>query len=434
MNPLNRNILFTFTTILMLTIAGVEMLNMALLRLKANFHRNRKRKFNEILQDTSPGLRVARLAKIIKRNRSLRRPRRFWNRPGRSSSRWDNFTNGYVVQEEWKENFRMSKENFSKLCDQVRPYLEKRVTNMRAPISVEKQVAVTLYYLADEGRYLKVANAFAITRSSVSIIVRKVCFVITYYLGPKYIKLPGNEEEMKSSVSNFYQEHGFPQCIGAIDGTHIFIKRPAENPTDFINRKNRYSFNVQAVCDYRYCFTDVVVKWPGSVHDARMFANSKINKLFRNGGIYQCPKKILDEEDEAPVCILGDPAYPLLPFLMKEFPGGGNTVQEQFFGWRLSSARMVIECAFGRLKARFGALRREMDINSAELPYVIYACFVLHNFCELQNEKVGEDDMARAVAYDREFQPDMLGNRYSLRNCDEANAKKVRNIFVKFFD
>ena len=113
---------------------------------------------------------------------------------------------------------------------------------------------------------------------------------------------------------------------------------------------------------------------------------------------------------------------------MKEFPGGGNTVQEQFFGWRLSSARMVIECAFGRLKARFGALRREMDINSAELPYVIYAYFVLHNFCELQNEKVGEDDMARAVAYDREFQPDMLGNRYSLGNCDEANGKKVRNI------
>ena len=97
---------------------------------------------------------------------------------------------------------------------------------------------------------------------------------------------------------------------------------------------------------------------------------------------------------------------------MKEFPGGGNTVQEQFFGWRLSSARMVIECAFGRLKVRLGALKRRMDINSADLPYVIYARFVLHNFCELQNEKVTEDDMARAIAYDREFQAQMLGNRY----------------------
>lgn len=52
------------------------------------------------------------------------------------------------------------------------------------------------------------------------------------------------------------------------------------------------------------------------------------------------------------------------------------------------SARMVIECAFGRLKATFGALRREMDINSADLPYVIYSCFVIYNLYELQNEKV----------------------------------------------
>ena len=111
-----------------------------------------------------------------------------------------------------------------------------------------------------------------------------------------------------------------------------------------------------------------------------------------------------------------------------------ETVQEQFFGWRLPLARMVIEYAFGRLKARFGALKREMDINSADLSYVIYACFVLHNFCELQIEKVREDDMARAIAYDWKFQPQMLGNRYSLANCDEASGKEVRNIFVKLFD
>lgn len=174
------------------------------------------------------------------------------------------------------------------------------------------------------------------------------------------------------------------------------------------------------MCDYKYCFTDVVVKWPGSVHDARMFGNSKINKLFREHGIPQSLKRIVDEEDPVPVCILGDPAYPLLPFVMKEFPGGGNTVQEQYFGWRL--------------KARFGALKREMDINSADLPFVIYACFVLHNFCELQNENIGDDDVARAVDYDREFQPPLLGNRYSLGNNDETSGKKVRNIFVKYFD
>uniref|UniRef100_A0A0E9QG68 DDE Tnp4 domain-containing protein n=1 Tax=Anguilla anguilla TaxID=7936 RepID=A0A0E9QG68_ANGAN len=36
---------------------------------------------------------------------------------------------------------------------------------------------------------------------------------------------------------------------------------------------------------------------------------------------------------------------------------------------------MVIECSFGRLKARFGALRRAMDINLDDLPFVINARF-----------------------------------------------------------
>ena len=129
---------------------------------------------------------------------------------------------------------------------------------------------------------------------------------------------------------------------------------------------------------------DVVVKWPGSVHDARIFANSKVNYLLKQELIPPCRRRILD--NDVPVFVIGDPAYPLMPYLMKEYAGGGTNRQEQYFGYRLCSARNVIECAFGRLKARFGCLKRAMDINLDELPYVIFACFALHNFCELNNE------------------------------------------------
>ena len=109
----------------------------------------------------------------------------------------------------------MSKENFLKLCDELRPYIQKKSTNMRSFISVEKQVhvAVTLYYLSDEGGFRKSANAFGIAQSTASTIIRSVSYALTVYLGPKYIKLPVTEEEVKEKVENIYRVFGVPQYI-----------------------------------------------------------------------------------------------------------------------------------------------------------------------------------------------------------------------------
>ena len=77
---------------------------------------------------------------------------------------------------------------------------------------------------------------------------------------------------------------------------------------------------------------DVVIKWPGSVHDARILCNSKLNEMLRNGFIPSLPKVIVPSTDPVPICVLGDPAYSLLPYVMKEYPGEGSTSEEQFLG------------------------------------------------------------------------------------------------------
>ncbi len=84
------------------------------------------------------------------------------------------------------------------------------------------------------------------------------------------------------------------------------------------------------------------------------------------------------------------PSLPPILYVMKEYPSGGSNVKEQHFIYWLSSARMVMKCSFGRIKSRFGALRREIDINMNDIANVIYSCFVLHNFFELNNDFVGD--------------------------------------------
>ena len=36
--------------------------------------------------------------------------------------------------------------------------------------------------------------------------------------------LPTNKKDIEEMASNFYNSHGFPQCIGAVDGTHVGVK------------------------------------------------------------------------------------------------------------------------------------------------------------------------------------------------------------------
>ena len=97
---------------------------------------------------------------------------------------------------------------------------------------------------------------------------------------------------------------------------------------------------------------------------------------------------------------------------MKEFAKGGSTAQEQFFGYRLISARIIVECAFGRLKARLGILKKTMDLSMENILPTIMACFGLPNFCELNGERVHDDLVREAMAYDINHLENSLHTNY----------------------
>ena len=218
---------------LIITFAGLFQLNCTLLHINTQQYFSRKRwSLHECVLNSNYGSLLIR---------KIKKPKRFWKAPGRCKRWWKNLEVGYSQAEEWKRNFRMSRENFYRLCDELCPFVTRKTTNMRAPVSVEMQVAVTLYYLSDSGRMRKTANAFGIATCTVSRIVQRVTEAISAKLSHKYINVPKTEEEVQKLAARFYSERGFPQCIGAIDGTHIPIKKPKNNAVDYVNRKGFYS-------------------------------------------------------------------------------------------------------------------------------------------------------------------------------------------------
>lgn len=145
----------------------------------------------------------------------------------RSCEWWDRIVMASFNDRDWIENFRMQKSTFMYLCNLLRPHIQKQDTIMRCAITVEKRIAVTLWRLATNVEYRTIGHLFGISRASVCCIVREVCETIVRVVMPKYIKWPKGEQ-LQETVDLFENMWDYPQCAGAVDGSHIPIIAPEE--------------------------------------------------------------------------------------------------------------------------------------------------------------------------------------------------------------
>ena len=140
------------------------------------------------------------------------------------------------------------------------------------------------------------------------------------------------------------------RAFGCIDGTHKHIKRPIRNSQDYYNYKKILLLKCsKAVCDSRGRFIDVECKWPGSVHDAKVFGNLVINKNLRDNLLPTTYSIPLPGQDPIPNYLIGDLAYPLTLYSMKEYQSCSSN-SEVIFDNLLRSARNQVECSLEDLK------------------------------------------------------------------------------------
>ena len=97
---------------------------------------------------------------------------------------------------------------------------------------------------------------------------------------------------------------------------------------------------MQDVVDSRYMFHDSVVRWPGSMHDARVLSNSKLYDLGTKGELFDPnTKETVLGCQVRPIDTWRSSIYPLLNWLIKVYPENSSTPYlQRHFNYCLSRA------------------------------------------------------------------------------------------------
>lgn len=298
------------------------------------------------------------------------------------STEWISLVLPNISEDRFKMMIRMERATFHALLSRIQSNACFNPAANRQH-SVAIQLAVTLFRLGASGDGAsigKIAALFGIgDGGSIDIITRRMFRAISD-LEAEYLHWPNRNEKDQIITETF---HEMPHCIGYLDGSEVKLaERPSKDPDSYYSRKQNFSIKLQAVCDYQLKIRHLLVGYPGSVHDSRVFTNSSL---------FLSPSKYFEGEE----WIAADSAYKLSKTIITPFRKNSTEPESMtnFFNKLHSKYRVRIEHCFGNVKERFGSLKelRMRLINERSSMYAcqwITVCCILHNFIIDCNEDV----------------------------------------------
>ncbi|MGH0167605.1 UNVERIFIED_CONTAM: hypothetical protein FKN15_053095 [Acipenser sinensis] len=261
------------------------------------------------------------------------------------------------------ERLRFHNEDVLTLVEMLKDDLEP-ATNRSHSIPAIIQVCVAIRFYAT-GSFLNVVGDFTgIHKSSASRIVHRVSQSLKRKLN-HFITFSTDPSKLRKLKGRFYEIAGFPNVVGAVDGTHIKIQAPYQNENIYVNRKGYHSINVQIISDPNLLISNIVAQWPGSTHDSRILLNSSIHTAFDRGIVQGF--------------LHGESGYALKPWLMTPYLNPQSPAQANY-NRAHSKTRNTVERCIGVWKRRFHILHREIRMAPDRVCAIICATAALHNF------------------------------------------------------
>lgn len=202
------------------------------------------------------------------------------------------------------------------------------------------------------------------------------------------MKAPSSPEEWKTIAESFWNKWQFPQCLGAIDGKHIVLKKPDNTGSVYFNYKGTCSVILMALVDANLKFIVVDTGAYGRNSDGGVFARSAFGERFIRNSFNFPEDDVLPNYERAgpvPYVAVGDEAFPLLKNLLRPYPGRQLAVDKLLFNFRLSRARRIVENAFGILASRWRVFHTKIAVNPKRVNALVKAACVLHNMLQGQS-------------------------------------------------
>ncbi|XP_066590580.1 putative nuclease HARBI1 [Prorops nasuta] len=265
----------------------------------------------------------------------------------------------------FRKRYRFTKEAvLYVLLPIVKNSVEDNTNSRGLPISTTEKLLIALRYYGSNCFQNISGDLRKISQQIVSDIVKEISIIFAEVVD-KFIYFPRNNDDKIRNMDEFYNIASFPYISGTIDCTHIAIKNPGNVYGEvFRNRKGWFSLNVQVVCGSQLNIMDIVIRHPGSAHDALIFDRSTVRARFEN--------------DELDGILLGDAAYGSRRFLLTPVTNV-TTAAEINYNKAHISTRNTVERLFGVLKKKFPCLQSGLRTGLSTSAATIAACAVLYN-------------------------------------------------------
>ncbi|KAK0133221.1 putative nuclease HARBI1 [Merluccius polli] len=284
--------------------------------------------------------------------------------------------------------------------------------------------------------------------TTVSQIVLSSCEALYEVMKEDYLKTPTSEAAWRAIAADFFEKWQYPNCLGALDGKHIYIQPPGHSGSTFHNYKGRFSVVLMAVVDAHYRFVYVSVGAQGRLSDGGLFAHSDLRRAMEAGLLNVPPPEPLPNTDTVmPYMLVADDAFPLRTDLQKPFPYRQLDHDQRIYNYRLSRARRVVENAFGILANRLRVFRTTISLDPDKVVKITLASCVIHNFLRAHRSEpympptlTDRETQGRTGhwAYRANSRQEAQGTFHDLANNRARNptqrAKDLRDMMKEYFN